>query len=314
MSCSYIRLWNSDTSINFVQKTKLMAFFHCEYHGFVQLFFQTDTVSYEDYFLFVCFFMFFDNSHIIPLLMSMCKIYSNICVTYDQIKDFMVHFFLREEDYEDLEDVLEQCRMDLPDYSVDTYPIKTFTQYIKNSQAFNKLILEFKNYLINYTLTPQSYELISNRIDFYYKNTNNFGNNISFLHPPQEPFCEKMKRKTFTNLPAPYHFDFGLQYPNSESKDHVLLSLKQKFGYSVRKKSEHPSLSPGSPIVHSRSSALPTLNSRASTKDAIRTTSAIQLIGVPMEHSISRKSTQYSRVLCVSQSKNRVVPVNAELS
>lgn len=290
-----------------------MAFFHCEYHDFVQLFFQTDSVSYEDYFLFLCFFIFFENSHIIQLLISMCKIYSNICVTYDQVQDFMKHFFLKEEDYDDLEDVLEKCRMDLPDYSVDTYPIKTFTQYIKSSEPFQKLILGFRNYLINFALNPKAYENIVNREEFYYKN-NNFGNNINFLYPPKEPFCKKVKRRTFSNLPAPYHFDYGLQYPNSESKDHVLLSLKQKFGYSVRKKSEHPSQSYGSPMSHSRSSAFPPLNSRASTKDTIRTTSAIQLIGTPIETSISRKSAQYSRVLCMSPSKNRVFPANGEFS
>lgn len=60
-------------------------------------------INYNQFFQFVCIIIFFDFDQIITLMLSACKVLSNIFITSDQILEFVMIFD-------------KQRRVDLDDY------------------------------------------------------------------------------------------------------------------------------------------------------------------------------------------------------
>lgn len=93
---TFVRFWITDTNITYVHLTKIMVFFKPDYCGFLELFFKNDRVEFDDFFLFICAFLFFDNDMIISLLLSMIGIHSNIFITALQIDEFCKKVYLND--------------------------------------------------------------------------------------------------------------------------------------------------------------------------------------------------------------------------
>lgn len=69
-------------------KSDLELYFEPENSGFIKYFFIENTVSCNDFVLFVCFFLFHSNDEILSILLSMIGVTSNILITKEQINKF----------------------------------------------------------------------------------------------------------------------------------------------------------------------------------------------------------------------------------
>lgn len=68
---------------------------------------------------------------------------------------------------------------------------------------------------------------ISKRVEYYYGRKPN--------DPiPKENCLHRIARKTFTNKPSPYHYDYGVKFPTLKQRDNMVFLIKQSFGYSIR--------------------------------------------------------------------------------
>lgn len=124
----------------------------------------------------------------------------------------------------------EECHC--PD---NMYYMKDFLSYFQESHDFNLFISSFKNFLIELTMKQCNYEIIKNRMKFYYDHINY--DNRKTLVVPKESCFNKAIRICFTSRPAPYHYDYCSLTNREKGFDDMLFLLRQVFGYSCRNSS-----------------------------------------------------------------------------
>lgn len=189
----------------------------------------------------------FDYNHIISLIISACKIYSNVLINHVQIVDFIET--IDKENTLNLDDFFNSTEvMNIPEYiyyyyyssNSATYSIKAFTQFIKNSVAFKEKFDEIQFALLKYIFPVKYQQRILKRYNFYtlcHKelNTEAIKNSI-----PKENCMDKIERILLSE-PKPYHFDYCISpitdpdFNCSENYiDTLVLLIKQAYGYGYR--------------------------------------------------------------------------------
>lgn len=220
----YLKMWHEDESVNTVSIVSLLTMFSSKYHGIITHFFQNGPVIYRMFFNFVSMITFFTPSHILTLLLSMIKVYSNVFITVDQINSFISDYSLNKNVYED---VMKYLNIHSSTRDNVSYPLKDFRDYIECSREFMNLVIGFKNEMIKYIITMDIYNDIKNRIAFYYTHP------LS-TPPPPETCISKCYRRLTSQRYDPYYYDYCLPKPGYDGMDNFMLMVRQKFGYSVR--------------------------------------------------------------------------------
>lgn len=77
----FIEMWRIDQTKPDIPVSRLLLDFSCQYHPFINKFFVNNTVTYQEYFLFVGIFVFFEIKNIISLMLVICNVYSNKFIT-----------------------------------------------------------------------------------------------------------------------------------------------------------------------------------------------------------------------------------------
>lgn len=204
----------------------------------------------------------------------MCGVNSNILITRDKAKQFFTKLNLNESDYGDLFMLLNQSKTSVPEYIIyiyiysykcDTYPVKLFINYFKNSFNFSVVLYYLKQDISKITLDAEDIYIIEKKRDYYNKIIQHSINieeipieanqSVVFLPSPPEPCFSKMFRILFTTKPNPYHYDFFIAVPPDKSKATLLCQIKQKFGYSTRGNSYQSPFTSSRVCLHSHSSS-----------------------------------------------------------
>lgn len=220
----YLKMWHDDESVNTVSIVSLLTMFSSKYHGIITHFFQNGPVIYRQFFMFVSMITFFTPSHILTLLLSMIKVYSNVSITADQISSFINDYSLNKNVYDG---VMKYVQSSSHSRDNDNYQLRDFRDYIECSRDFMNLVLGFKNEMIKNIFSLDVYNDVKNRLEFYYSHP------LTTI-PPPESCMNKFYRRLFSQKCDPYHYDYNLPKPGYDGMDNVMLMVRQKFGYSVR--------------------------------------------------------------------------------
>lgn len=78
---TYLQIWSENKEINYIPvntfKNKYSSFSSKIY----SIFFESGEIYYDAFFQFVCIILFLNPTHIMTIILSYIKIYSNICIT-----------------------------------------------------------------------------------------------------------------------------------------------------------------------------------------------------------------------------------------
>lgn len=233
-------MWEHNKEINYVPIEHLCGYFEPKYSLLVKLFFEQsiilfiflDNITYHKFFVFVCSFMFLNLQQILPILLSMCHINSNIMINVEQMELFCEIFGL-DGYLTYLLNNLREKELDIMYiniiYSSPTtiYPIKDFNNLILYCSLLIDNLNEIRYTLVNLTIQFESLSNIFKRIDFYSDHS---------IHesPPSECFLTKLNRIFVLKIPPPYEFTYYIPTPKMYISE-VVTSTRQLFGYSRRK-------------------------------------------------------------------------------
>lgn len=78
---TYILLWRTNLNCDFIHVGELMVLFSKNSNPFFKLFFHSNTIDYNDYFIFVCIMLFFSPEQIFEICLIRRKM-DNLCITH----------------------------------------------------------------------------------------------------------------------------------------------------------------------------------------------------------------------------------------
>lgn len=94
---SYLMLWGRNQSMNFILHSELLTEVDRSYEVLIKKFFMKriivtiynllEEIYFDDYFMFVCVFIFYEPSQLFSLLLSLCNIHSNIFISKAQLTE-----------------------------------------------------------------------------------------------------------------------------------------------------------------------------------------------------------------------------------
>lgn len=253
---SYLILWGQDTSEPYIFVNQLLTHYPDQYYNLIKAFFRDsiiiliisliciDYITYYDYYNFICFFLFFDINHIFLLLMSMCQIHSNYCISCNKVKDFLTMISGDNTNtFPDIFKYLDQYKIDVPDMQNNSYSIKSFIHYFTNCYTFEDYIYKLKKNIVKLTVSESNFNNIIQR-QVYFKSkhckeikdqeedsSNNEKDIMNSLH---ESCSSKIYRLLFTNAPPPNEYNYSFNNYTQDNFERVTLLLRQKYGYSYR--------------------------------------------------------------------------------
>lgn len=213
--------------------------------------------------MFSCVFLFFDSGLILSLLLTMSSINSNIFITKEQIDSFSSAYDLDRNLYDKIVSHREYYGLSSNKLPKDVIPLKQFKDYCNLEQSFQKCLFmlckdlkiliwkkNVKEYInifrkyqyyhnissLNKSISLSDYSSIkSEEIELELeKHTKSSKKALSRPVVPVEPFCSKIYRILFTNLPPLYSYDYWLSDPKAEDFEDIIIQLKKHFGYSER--------------------------------------------------------------------------------
>lgn len=191
--------------------------------------YQIADIYYDDYFQFVCLFLFFDVDRLILLFLSLTHIHSNIFITNRQLARFINGFYLNNDSFSNLITVISSQSNSALSETKDAYYLKEFTKYLKGSTYFNSMIEEIKFKLATTVLNPTIYNNIKIRLEYFYHNPDSMNK-----PSPTETCKNKIVRELFTNDPPPFLYDYHVAVPENKLFDEMIYNLRQGHGYGAR--------------------------------------------------------------------------------
>lgn len=122
----FLKLWSQDISINTIPLNSFITYFSDNYRSLIHTFFcgsihiiiLLENVTFDDYYLFVIFFSFYDVNHILTIFFSMCQIHSKVCVTFTQIHTFFRVIGLNYDEYPKIIDTLTTAGAVTEEYNI----------------------------------------------------------------------------------------------------------------------------------------------------------------------------------------------------
>lgn len=124
-----------------------------------------------------------------------------------------------------------------------TYAIRDFLYFLNNDEEFKSFICHFQEAVRCSVFSERDYNIITNKINFYYSHRKDD------VTPP-ESCGSKLLRKLLTKRPSPYTFNFGLINCTEKSKENVIYTIKQTYGYGSRISNAF-SLTPSGKLIQS---------------------------------------------------------------
>lgn len=77
---AYLKMWEEDPSSSNISLSCLVHKFPEKYQGFIYSYFH-ETITYYQFFIFICLYSFFSHQQIFSVMMAQAKIFSNVLIT-----------------------------------------------------------------------------------------------------------------------------------------------------------------------------------------------------------------------------------------
>lgn len=245
---SFLGMWSNVQTTTSFPCAKLILLYPDDFRNLIRAFFDDrmilfynvmiiDPICISEYFIFICLFTFIDLNHLLPLLLSIAGIQSNLFITKSQIYHFTQTYNLSSQEFEDIVKYLTKANdinaadniNDFISSSEDNYSLREFLTYIKNDDHFTSFFYKLGIYNKTHILNPKKCDVLIRRYQYYYLNPHN-------PNPPKESCIEFLCRKIFTDDLPPYHYDYRPIYSTLSSFDECIRTLRLLFGYSSRPK------------------------------------------------------------------------------
>lgn len=78
---AYLQIWAENKEINYIPVTTFKNKYSSFSSKIYSVFFESGEIYYDTFFQFVCIILFLNPIHIMTIILSYIKIYSNICIT-----------------------------------------------------------------------------------------------------------------------------------------------------------------------------------------------------------------------------------------
>lgn len=167
------------------------------------------------------------------LILTLSKIYSHLYVSLDRINEFCEVISLCEAEKHSLFEFLRCYRYNMAEYyyyiinlfslQQETYSYKAFVYFFQKSCSYEAFIYRLRRDLIAFSLNDHLYSVIYNKLRIFYKDE-------YIIVIPDEPLCDRINRRLFTDEPPPFSFDFGIQNPTDKSINQMILKLCHYYG------------------------------------------------------------------------------------
>lgn len=186
-------------------------------------------VDHNSFFLFICTFCFFSTVQIVPLLLSMCGVYSNLFITKDQVITFFKIYPYDKSCYKEFIECLHPTKY----IKRDRYNLKDFITSITSFTPTHNILEAFRYEIVNKILTENIFLRMRSKIDYYYTT-------CEFIDRPTNPetCTDRLYRVLCTTEPHPYHFNYFINSPSVADLDIILYEIKQRYGYGLRDRSK----------------------------------------------------------------------------
>lgn len=191
-----------------------------------------EDIYYNEYFTFISIFGFFDFNHLLPLLFTISKIYSNVYVDDDQLSTFFQIYRISKGTYDLFKEYVKnnECKLE----KTEKYHLKDAYNFFQTSTELMRIINNLKYFITTHIFSFSRAERIILRFTFYYKHP---GANL----PPEKCF-NKWIRILFTQNLHPYSYNYGYEDPNEKRIEEFIQMLRSEYSYipAVRRLSSRP--------------------------------------------------------------------------
>lgn len=221
---------------------ELKKLFPEESHCMLETIVRDKYISYNDFFIAVSIFLFYDNSLIFSLLLSFSSINSNIIITDIQVKQFAKNYNFDDEFYNRLVRYVEyyQCESKYPS---ELIPVKLFHSFCFKDEIFIYRINHFKAHLQGLIYSKNNFRYfigILRKVHHYYCYFNTFDQNCSGISiESEEPIVRRNSlcqtiQDVIMSRNGSYKYDYFVKCPNFDEFVKIILMVKQHYGYSMR--------------------------------------------------------------------------------
>lgn len=176
-------------------------------------------INYHQYVIFVCLFCFFNSTSILTVLLSVCGIQSNLCVSAVQIKEFFNKLDIDKKQCDVAIEYLDTVNND----SISVYYLDSFIKYMNQNRYFQSMICYIRIRLIRFIFGEKKYKQIKKKINYFYTGNNEFYEKANC--------CLSYKRYWKIRK---FHADFLPKNIDDNTINNVIILLRQQFGYSNR--------------------------------------------------------------------------------
>lgn len=186
-------------------------------------------IYHNSFFLFICTFCFFSTVQIVPLLLSMCGVYSNLFITKDQVIQFFKIYPYDKSCYKEFIECLHPNKY----IKRDRYNLKDFITSITSFTPTHNILESFRYEIVNKILTENIFLRMRSKIDYYYTT-------CEFIERPKNPetCTDRLYRVLCTTEPHPYHYNYYISTPSVADLELILYEIKQRYGYGLRDRSK----------------------------------------------------------------------------
>lgn len=165
-------------------------------------------VTMTMYIEFIFIFSFFSNKQLIPLLLSLCNVYSNKVISELQIYNF---FHAIHIDNETLLCVPTLLLKEVQRDQNNLISLSSFCRFLTTNEEFLKPLKFVKNVIIEKIITREIYETIIKRKKYFVHQVQQqkaSGESLITLKYPKESCLNRMIRLLFIDKPYDYYYDY----------------------------------------------------------------------------------------------------------
>lgn len=232
----YLNIWSENREKPYIFVGSLLHYLTCEdmpiFHSYFQPY--EGRVTMSMYIEFVCLFSFFSNKQLIPLLLSLCNIFSNKVISELQIYNF---FHAIHIDNETLLCVPTLLLKEVKRDQNNLISLSSFCKFLTTNEEFLKPLIFVRNAIIEKIITKETYDRIIKRKKYYVdqvKQQKIAGESLVLLKYPRESCLKRMIRVLFIDKPYEYYYDYISPDFIKDITDNYYYNSNNNYNYNSR--------------------------------------------------------------------------------
>lgn len=183
-------------------------------------------IDCDSFFQFVCLFAFYPKEYIVPILLSMCNLKSNLFILESQVEDF---FRTIDQERKVFESFL-LLMSPLSGFNEKRYNMKDFSFNLSQSDIIISLLDSLRKEIIEKVIGNAFFCSIMRKKCYY-----DHSREEKYYY--EETCAEFLFRKFFTKRPHPYYYECVFKDNSLDVKKEIVNDIRIKFGYGHRERS-----------------------------------------------------------------------------